>query len=109
MKWYIRYVIRYISVRRVSPHFTIPPENVEVVPGGSVNLTCVAVGSPMPYVKWRRGDEELTRDDHLPIGRNILVLTDVRESAVYTCIAASDLGNIEANAHVKVKGMLLAY
>ena len=94
-----------ISVRRVPPHFSIPPESVEVMPGGDVNITCVAVGSPMPYVKWRLGAVELTPEDTIPIGKNVLMLKDVRESANYTCVAASDLGNIEAIAQVKVKGM----
>ena len=93
-----------ISVRRVPPHFSIPPESVEVMPGGAVNITCVAVGSPMPYVKWRLGAVELTPEDNIPIGKNVLMLTDVKESAHYTCVAASDLGNIEAVAQVKVKG-----
>ena len=74
------------------------------MPGGAVNITCVAVGSPMPYVKWRLNALELTPDDNIPIGKNVLMLTDVRESANYTCVAASDLGNIEAVAQVKVKG-----
>ena len=86
------------------PHFSIPPDNVEVMPGGSVNITCVAVGSPMPFVKWRLGAKELTPDDNIPIGKNVLMLTNIRESANYTCVAASDLGNIEQVAHVKVKG-----
>lgn len=96
-----------VSVRRVPPHFSIPPESVEVMPGGDVNITCVAVGSPMPYVKWRLGAVELTPEDTIPIGKNVLMLKDVRESANYTCVAASDLGNIEAIAAVKVKGMIL--
>ena len=94
------------SVRRVPPHFSIPPESAEVMPGGAVNLTCVAVGSPMPYVKWRLGAVELTPEENIPIGKNVLMLTDIRESANYTCVAASDLGNIEAIAQVKVKGIL---
>ena len=93
-------------MRRVPPHFSIPPESVEVMPGGDVNVTCVAVGSPMPYVKWRLGAVELTPEDTIPIGKNVLMLKDVRESANYTCVAASDLGNIEAIAQVKVKGMV---
>ena len=76
------------------------------MPGGDVNITCVAVGSPMPYVKWRLGAVELTPEDTIPIGKNVLMLKDVRESANYTCVAASDLGNIEAIAQVKVKGMV---
>lgn len=95
----------FLTVRRVPPHFSIPPESVEVMPGGAVNITCVAVGSPMPFVKWRLGAVELTPEDNIPIGKNVLMLVDIRESANYTCVAASDLGNIEAAAQVKVKGL----
>lgn len=74
------------------------------MPGGSVNITCVAVGSPMPYVKWMLGAEDLTPEDDMPIGRNVLELTDVRQSANYTCVAMSTLGVIEAMAQITVKG-----
>ena len=93
-------------MRRVPPSFTIPPENAEVLPGGSVNLTCVAVGSPMPYVKWQKGANELTPEENIPIGKNVLMLTNVRESANYTCVASSELGTVESVALVKVKGTL---
>lgn len=73
------------------------------MPGGSVNITCVAVGSPMPYVKWMLGTEDLTPEDEMPIGRNVLELNGVRESANYTCVAMSSLGIIEATAQVLVK------
>lgn len=91
-------------VRRVPPRFSIPPTNQEVMPGGSVNLTCVAVGSPMPYVKWMKGLVELTKDEEMPLGRNVLEVTNIRESANYTCVAISSLGLIEATAQVTVKG-----
>lgn len=74
------------------------------MPGGSVNITCVAVGSPMPYVKWMLGAEDLTPEDDMPIGRNVLELNDVRQSANYTCVAMSTLGVIEAIAQITVKG-----
>lgn len=73
------------------------------MPGGSVNITCVAVGSPMPYVKWMLGSEDLTPEDEMPIGRNVLELNGVRESANYTCVAMSSLGIIESTAQVLVK------
>ena len=94
----------HIAVRRVPPHFSILPESTEVASGGAVNLTCVAVGSPMPHVKWKLGRVELTPENNIPIGKNVLQLTDVRETATYTCVAASDLGNIEYDAEVRVKG-----
>uniref|UniRef100_A0AAV2KSW1 Receptor-type tyrosine-protein phosphatase S n=1 Tax=Knipowitschia caucasica TaxID=637954 RepID=A0AAV2KSW1_KNICA len=97
------YVRELREVRRVPPRFSIPPTDNEIMPGGSVNITCVAVGSPMPYVKWMLGAEDLTPEDDMPIGRNVLELTDVRQSANYTCVALSTLGVIEAVAQITVK------
>lgn len=93
-----------VAVRRVAPRFSIPPSNHEVMPGGSVNLTCVAVGAPMPYVKWMAGVEELTKEDEMPVGRNVLELNNIVQSANYTCVAISSLGMIEATAQITVKG-----
>ncbi|XP_051719761.1 receptor-type tyrosine-protein phosphatase S isoform X6 [Ctenopharyngodon idella] len=93
------------EVRRVPPRFTILPTSHEIMPGGSVNITCVAVGSPMPYVKWMLNSEDLTPEDEMPVGRNVLELNGVRESANYTCVAMSSLGIIEAVAQVIVKSL----
>ncbi|XP_036409568.1 receptor-type tyrosine-protein phosphatase F isoform X12 [Megalops cyprinoides] len=95
----------YVRVRRVPPRFSIPPTNHEVMPGGSVNLTCVAVGAPMPYVKWMANLVELTKEEEMPVGRNVLELTNIRESANYTCVAISSLGMIEATAQITVKAL----
>ncbi|XP_019900978.1 receptor-type tyrosine-protein phosphatase S isoform X10 [Esox lucius] len=97
------YVRELREVRRVPPRFSILPSNHEIMPGGSVNITCVAVGSPMPYVKWMLGSEDLTPEDDMPVGRNVLELNGVRESANYTCVAMSSLGIIESTAQVSVK------
>ncbi|XP_051554731.1 receptor-type tyrosine-protein phosphatase F-like isoform X8 [Myxocyprinus asiaticus] len=95
----------YVRVRRVPPRFSIPPTNHEVMPGGSINLTCVAVGAPMPYVKWMAGEVELTKDEEMPVGRNVLELNNIRQSTNYTCVAISSLGMIEATAQVSVKAL----
>ncbi|XP_011267772.1 tyrosine-protein phosphatase Lar isoform X5 [Camponotus floridanus] len=97
----------YVKVRRVSPSFSIPPPAVnDVMLGGSLNITCVAVGAPMPFVKWRKDPAtDLTPEDNLPVGKNVLKLTDIKESANYTCTAASDLGVIEATTMVKVQSL----
>ncbi|XP_013884059.1 receptor-type tyrosine-protein phosphatase delta isoform X9 [Austrofundulus limnaeus] len=99
------YVRELREVRRVPPRFSIPPADSEIMPGGNVNITCVAVGSPMPYVKWMLGAEDLTPEDDMPIGRNVLELTDVRQSNNYTCVAMSTLGVIEAVAQISVKAL----
>uniref|UniRef100_A0A8W8P318 protein-tyrosine-phosphatase n=1 Tax=Magallana gigas TaxID=29159 RepID=A0A8W8P318_MAGGI len=90
----------YVRVRRVPPHFTIPPKREEVDPNGGVNLTCVAIGSPMPYVLWRDGANQLGEP---VIGKNVLQLKNVTESKNYTCVASSDLGNIEHVGEVIVR------
>ncbi|XP_032884714.1 receptor-type tyrosine-protein phosphatase F isoform X6 [Amblyraja radiata] len=95
----------YVRVRRVPPRFSIPPTSHEVMPGGSVNLTCVAVGSPMPFVKWVAGAVELTPEDDMPVGRNVLELVNIKESGSYTCVAMSSLGVIEASAQITVKAL----
>lgn len=57
----------------------------------------------MPFVKWKKGTVDITPEDEIPVGRNILELTNIVSSANYTCIAASTLGQIEASAIVKVQ------
>ncbi|XP_004562079.1 receptor-type tyrosine-protein phosphatase S isoform X8 [Maylandia zebra] len=99
------YVRELREVRRVPPRFSIPPASQEIMPGGSVNITCVAVGSPMPYVKWMLNAEDLTPEDEMPVGRNVLELSNVRESANYTCVAMSSLGIIESMAQITVKSL----
>ncbi|XP_056112818.1 protein tyrosine phosphatase receptor type Db isoform X3 [Rhinichthys klamathensis goyatoka] len=95
----------YVRVRRIPPRFSVPPMDYEIMPGGSVNISCQAVGVPMPYVKWMLGAEDLTPEDDMPIGRNVLELTDVRQSANYTCVAMSTLGVIETVAQITVKAL----
>ncbi|XP_034180769.1 tyrosine-protein phosphatase Lar isoform X4 [Osmia lignaria lignaria] len=104
---YSKSAMLYVKVRRVPPSFSIPPHPInEVMLGASLNLTCVAVGAPMPFVKWRKDPAtDLTPDDNLPVGKNVLMLTDIQESANYTCTAASDLGVIEATSMVKVQSL----
>ncbi|XP_032669120.1 tyrosine-protein phosphatase Lar isoform X7 [Odontomachus brunneus] len=104
---YSKSITLYVKQRRVSPTFSIPPPPLsEVMLGASLNLTCVAVGAPMPFVKWRKDPAtDLTPDDNLPVGKNVLTLTDIQESANYTCTAASDLGIIDATTMVKVQSL----
>ena len=99
-----------LAVMRAPPQFSSPPESVEVMPGGAANLTCVAIGSPMPHVRWRVGSTEMTDEDSFgqaPIGRSDLALVDIQDSVTYTCVASSILGSIEASAEIKVKGKML--
>ncbi|XP_053394772.1 tyrosine-protein phosphatase Lar-like isoform X3 [Mercenaria mercenaria] len=96
----------YVKVRRVPPNFpTPPPDVIEVEPNASLTIDCMAVGSPMPVVKWQKGYWEINPKDDPPLGRNVLNLTGVRESTNYTCVAQSELGNIETVVQVRVKAL----
>ena len=63
----------------------------------------------MPYVKWMAGVEELTKEDEMPVGRNVLELNNIVQSANYTSVAFSSLGMIEATAQITVKGKELLF
>lgn len=96
----------YVRVRRVQPQFSVKPEPAyDVPPGSDLNVTCVAVGSPMPVVKWRKGAIDLTPEENLPVGKNVLMLENVQESANYTCLASSKLGTIEFTTQVWVQAL----
>lgn len=94
-------------MRRYAPAFTIRPDAVyNVMAGGSLNLTCVAVGSPMPYVKWSAENERLGNPARHPIGRNVLELKNIQRSKNYTCTAQSGLGTIMVTSQVRVQGKM---
>lgn len=100
----------YIKERRVPPTFSRLPEPLnEVRLGANLSLECVAVGSPMPLVKWKSGVDDITPEDEIPVGKNVLELTNIQHSANFTCVAASSLGTIEATAIVKVQCELCEY
>ena len=97
--------------RRVPPAFSFEfDSSYEVTPGQDLNVTCVASGSPMPAVEWIQKGQSPTDDDFAssPIGRNILQLKNIQESANYTCVAVSKLGRIEKTMAVVVQALPLA-
>lgn len=63
----------------------------------------------MPYVHWLRQGVSLTPESEVPIGKNTLVLTDVRLSQTYTCMASSSLGTHRYKVRVTVKGKDMHY
>ena len=84
------------------PYFVNVDLRHEVAPNVNVRLVCIAEGSPMPYVRWKLGDRELTPIDNIPLGQNVLVVNSGSESATYTCIAHSALSVVETDVEIKV-------
>jgi len=90
-----------LLVRVRKPRFYKRPDNLyEVMPGSSLMLECFAEGSPMPFVKWKKGLIDLTTDR---IAGDFLFLSNISESVNYTCIAESKIGKIETTTQVVVQ------
>ncbi|VDM16015.1 unnamed protein product [Wuchereria bancrofti] len=66
----------YVKVRRVPPYFSYKLERLyKTAPGGALNLTCVAVGYPMPRVFWKKSDDTYLNDPQsAPIGYSFFFL-----------------------------------
>lgn len=94
----------YVRVPPAPPEVMVIPDRAKVRPGGSVNLTCLAGGSPFPWIRWRRGADWLTPEEEAVQGRSTLVLTDLRQTTIYTCSAENEFGHMEHRTKVRVIG-----
>ncbi|XP_041936876.1 striated muscle preferentially expressed protein kinase isoform X1 [Alosa sapidissima] len=76
------------------PHFQTPLRDVEACTGDEVQLKCVIAGSPLPQVRWRKGDTEI-RDSPT----HILQVEGERFSLTIMHMKPSDAGtyNVTAN------------
>jgi len=45
---------RKVRRTRIGPHISVFPDDVTVMSGTAVNLTCQAVGRPTPNVSWHQ-------------------------------------------------------
>lgn len=99
---------KIFSARRVPPQFFIRPNSSYSLPvGGSLELTCAAVGHPVPKVKWNSDNEELNAILALneeSTGRKTIKLSNLTKSLRLTCFAESSLGRIQISTTVNVGG-----
>ena len=83
----------------VSLYFTVLPsvnthtDNVTVLTGQSVNLTCSATGTDVVY-KWMRNGVIISDDNS-----NVLRINEIKQSddGTYQCIASNKGGNATSN------------
>ncbi|XP_071117969.1 hemicentin-1-like [Haliotis cracherodii] len=85
------------------PRITTQPKPVKIRRGGSVNLTCTAVGPPQPLITWRLNNQDL-QEVASQAGSNVLILRNVKRSANYTCVAHNTVGRTQAVFPVWVGG-----
>ena len=67
--------------------------------GESKDIKCIAGGTPVPWVKWMKGDQELNTES---LGDSVLRVENIAESSEYTCLARSDIGLIAQKVAIHV-------
>ncbi|XP_054167281.1 interference hedgehog-like [Oppia nitens] len=84
----------------------IPKAHVTAVTGSNVTFECVASGSPMPKIVWKRSVGQLPKGRHSMDGGN-LILSNVRrgDDGTYVCHAANGSPNhaISANSVLEIQ------
>lgn len=94
----------YVRERRTPPQITLINSTIEVLPGSTFKIHCVAAGSPMPEVKWLVEGVEVGEEDADPkIGFNTYTVQSIQESVNYTCLATSTQGIAESKLEIVVK------
>lgn len=84
-----------------------PRETVYVKPGGSLNLSCSAVGFPFPHVIWLRNGNPLIQDRNIPgvrVPSKTTVVKDNFENGTFTCTGENEFGKQSATVEVVVTG-----
>ena len=94
----------FIYVCTVLPSMNTHPDNVTVLTGQSVNLTCSATGTDVVY-QWMRNGVIISDDNS-----NVLSINEIKQSddGILQCIASNKGGNVTSNpAMIKVYGKIL--
>ena len=88
----------------VLPSMNTHPDNVTMLTGQSVNLTCSATGTDVVY-QWMRNGVIISDDNS-----NVLSINEIKQldDGIYQCIASNKGGNATSNpAMIKVYGKRL--
>ncbi|XP_010022194.1 PREDICTED: neogenin-like, partial [Nestor notabilis] len=88
--------------------FVRQPSSLTKLVGQNAVFPCVAVGFPVPYIRWTRNEEELITEGSgrfLLLAGGSLEISEVTEqdAGTYTCIADNGNDTIEAQAELTVQ------
>ena len=95
------------SHSHVHPKFVVSPKtHISAVMGANVTIECVAMGSPVPTITWKKLEGQLPKNRHHLDGGN-LILANVRrgDDGTYVCTAANGSPNsaITANSELDIQ------
>ena len=95
------------SLFSVPATITVPPQNVSLVTGFNLSLTCTVYGEPPPTVYWIRNGSYDISSAVLGNGNTSLFKRNVsiEDEGVYTCVTVNRAGNDSQSVGVEVKGL----
>ncbi|KAM4692008.1 LOW QUALITY PROTEIN: peroxidasin homolog [Rhinophrynus dorsalis] len=92
---------------RSKPTFIIPPQNTEVLVGGSVTLECGVSGNPQPSVTWTtESGDPVPQDGRFTItssGGLYIQNVSITEQGQYRCHVTNSEGSLEVSAQIIVQ------
>ena len=81
----------------VAPQITTHPQNLSVIEGSNVILSCNASGNPLPTISWTKSGLLITSSDEPQKNLNITNVNRT-DSGEYRCVANNSEGNNTSNA-----------
>ena len=81
----------------VAPQITTHPQNLSVIEGSNVILSCNASGNPLPTISWTKSGLLITSSDEPQKNLNITNVNRT-DSGEYRCVANNIVGNATSNA-----------
>lgn len=105
------FIVRFSTVRIVSstvtciavpPNVSVQPNEVTVVKGEHVRLTCTATGVPLPVVSWYSPIRELVLRNHTLVIDNV----SRNDHGEYFCEAKNEAGKKIVKTRITVSGIL---
>lgn len=108
-------VSQFYKIICVNPHhFTAPPiinnfpsEGRDVVLGDSLVITCMAEGTPPPFVVWFKGDillDNVTDGANTSTARLNIAQFQQDDEGYYSCIATNSIGSLNRSLQVSIVG-----
>ena len=95
-----------LFLRTVAPSILSPLQNVTLLRGERLNLTCSVDGDPLPTVQWTKDGNTSIPSAQFTQGNSILVIASVQipDEGLYECTARSRARVDSSKANVKVQG-----
>lgn len=91
------------------PLFTRKPVDRTALEGGRETFYCTASGSPSPTITWSKLDGSIPANRRREPSPGSLRIIDLKpaDDGIYVCTAQNFLGNITAQAFLRIQGELV--